>query len=297
MSPSSVSGILRETLSAICQAMQNTYLPEPTSETWESNAQRFFKRWNFPNACGSVDGKHVRIKAPSCSGSLYFNYKGYFSIVLLAIADADFKFSAVDIGAYGSESDGGIFAKSSMGKKLISGNFGIPPSKSIIENQIKLPHVILGDDAFSLKTFLMRPYKGGDMLERAFNYRLSRARMTVENAFGILAARWRIFNTPIECDISLTKLIVQATTILHNFLIIKNDLNSITVDRTDKEGNIIRGNWRTTTNNDTGMIGGQRQGSNNYAKTAAEVRDHFRDYFTSEHGKVSWQDAHIANGH
>lgn len=69
---------------------------------------------DFPNCVGAIDGKHVRVVCPNKSGSLYYNYKNYFSIVLLAIVDAKYKFLAIDVGSYGKEGDSGIFAKSSM---------------------------------------------------------------------------------------------------------------------------------------------------------------------------------------
>jgi len=139
ISPSAVCNIVRETVAAIIATLKNLYLPSPNEETWRKNEERYLSLWNFPNACGSIDGKHVRVKAPPGSGSLYYNYKSFFSIVLLAIADADFKFTAVDIGAYGSESDGGIFSRSAMGMKLIEKKLGIPNPKPLINSETILP--------------------------------------------------------------------------------------------------------------------------------------------------------------
>lgn len=84
-------------------------LPSPTKETWIKNEQDFKRLWNFPNCIAAIDGKHVVSDKPPNSGSLYFNYKKSFSIVLLAFVDAHCKFTVIDVGAYGRKSDGSIW--------------------------------------------------------------------------------------------------------------------------------------------------------------------------------------------
>lgn len=117
MGKTSVARIVVETCEAIWDKLSTVYIPEPTVDDWKTNANDFFTKWNFPNCLGSIDGKHIRIDQPQHSGSMYYNYKHFFSINLFAISDANYKFIAVDIGAYGRESDGGVLRNSVFFKK------------------------------------------------------------------------------------------------------------------------------------------------------------------------------------
>lgn len=102
-----IGRIVSKCLTAIINHFLHAAMPTPTSQLHRRNIEVFFNRWNFPNCCGAIDGKHIRIKCPANAGSAYFNYKDYHSMVLLAIVDGHYKFTAVDVGSYGREGDAG----------------------------------------------------------------------------------------------------------------------------------------------------------------------------------------------
>ncbi|XP_072379312.1 nuclear receptor-binding protein homolog isoform X2 [Diabrotica undecimpunctata] len=139
----------------------------PFRGEWNTVAEGFKERWNFPNCCGAIDGKHALIKAPPNSGSEYYNFKGQHSVVRMAVVDHKYCFSYINVGFKGSNSDGGVFQNCAIYEAL--------------ENSL-LPDgpFLVGDDAFPLKMYLMKPYSGYrrrlTINEQVFNYRLTRAK-------------------------------------------------------------------------------------------------------------------------
>ncbi|XDV26238.1 hypothetical protein PO909_030000 [Leuciscus waleckii] len=93
---------MKQTCDVLWETLKDTYMPVPNEELWKTTALRFSEKWNFPNCIGALDGKHIVIQAPANSGSQFFNYKGTFSVVLLALVDTDYRFLVVDVGASGS---------------------------------------------------------------------------------------------------------------------------------------------------------------------------------------------------
>ncbi|KAL1276980.1 hypothetical protein QQF64_023653 [Cirrhinus molitorella] len=230
-----------------------------------------------------MDGKHVLIQAPANPGSLYFNYKGTFSVVLLALVDADYRFLVVDVGSYGGNSDGGIFANSVLGKALRNGTLNVPPPRELpgAPELGKVNHVIVTDEAFPLKPYLLRPYPGRRLPtdKRIFNYRLSRARHISENAFGILCQRFRVFRRTLQVQPAVVDKVVKAACALCNYLRPnRNDDDHATEDAEDME----------TTLQGFEHCRGQRA-----SVETQNVRELYKDYFNSPAGEVAWQFDHV----
>jgi len=159
------------------------------------------------------------MQAPANSGSYYYNCKGTFSIMLLAVADAEYKFLNVDVGCNGRVSDGGVFidAAYTMHWKLALLSF---PLQNLYLGRQPVPYFFVADDAFAMRNYTMKPYplKDQPAPNQIFNYRLSRASRIVENVFGITANRFRVLRKPLIQNPTRTVNIVLVVCVLHNFL-------------------------------------------------------------------------------
>lgn len=196
MGRTTVSNIIKNTCDALWNVLQPIEMPNPTAQKWQDISNVFYEKTNFPNCIGAVDGKHIRIFSPPHSGSNFFCYKKFFSIVLMAIADANYCFTVIDVGSYGREGDTNIFRQSAFGKKLYDNSLALPDFTCLPNTDgPKLPYVLIGDEAFGIHRNLLRPYSSRDLnhSKRIFNYRLSRARRYVECTFGILYKNFKYF--------------------------------------------------------------------------------------------------------
>jgi len=269
---STVSNIIKEVCEAINRKMINKYLPEPTQSMWKQSAETFLSKWNFLNAIGSIDGKHVTIKCPNNTGSRHFCYLKKFSVVLMAVVDADYKFVCVDIGGYGRNSDGGIFEASIMGQRFQNRTMNVPVGQPLPNQQEPTSYVLLGDEAFPLKPYLMRPFpyrqSRQELTKDMFNYRLCRARRVVENAFGILSKKFRIYSRPLEINVDTVNTVVLTTCILHNFLRVNTSGDTDYFEYIEQE-------LQPDLNSLEILINDARRGSNE----AFEVRNKFINWF------------------
>ena len=206
-------------------------------------------RWNFPHCVGALDGKHILVQKPKKSGSLFFNYKHFHSITLLALVDANYRFLYVDVGGEGLMSDGGLWQHSKLRKRIEKDRLGIPSADNLPQPETKFPYMIVGDDAFPLDMHLMKPFHRRDLThsQRIFNYRLSQARRCSENVFGILASRFCLFQRDIDAQPQNAIKIVLAGVCLHNFIrekCVNMYIPPGAVDSEDANNRIVPGEWR-----------------------------------------------------
>ncbi|XP_039311963.1 protein ALP1-like [Solenopsis invicta] len=270
-----VSNIIATTCQIIWEQLCPLVLPSQLLEDdWRSIAEDFEDIWDFPHCIGAIDGKHVIIQCPDNAGSNFYNYKNSHSIVLLAVCDANYIFRFVDIGAYGRRSDGGIFRESRFGQQFDAGKMNIPKPDRFYKGGPDLPYCIVGDEAFPLKSYLLRPYSGKNNLtaeQSIYNYRLSRARRVIENSFGILASQWRVYRKPIISSVETAMKIVQGM-----------------LDRETAEGDQVQGSWRTIMEDGCAFVDISKCSTNTSTRNAMLIRDEFCKYFNNE-GAVAWQ--------
>lgn len=197
----------------------------------------------------------------------------------MAASDANYKFTFIDVGSPGADGDVNVFSRTDFGKHILEDDpfLNLPPDAPV--NGVDMPHFFIADDAFPLTRRTIKPYGSGELNndQRVFNYRLSRARRTVENAFGILSMRWGCLRSEFLCAPDKVKLIVAACCALHNFLLNRNASYAKVADRYDRDGKLIEGEWRTFQQMD--QINGQKRGRPH--ETGSFIRRKLTEYFNN----------------
>lgn len=169
----------------------------------------------------------------------------------MAVCDANYKFIFCDIGQRGRNADGGIYSTSKFAEEIndASNPMNIPAPAPLPGREKRVPYYLVADDAFTLCESIMKPYplRGLGIDQRIFNYRLSRARRCIENAFGILSARWRILRSSLEVGVEKTIDSVAACCALHNYLLTRTShaiyAPESFVDH-ELNGTHVPGDWR-----------------------------------------------------
>lgn len=209
----------------------------------------------------------------------------------MAACDANCRFTFVDVGSPGSEGDVNVFSRTDLGRNFLSESeeMDLPEAKDV--NGTITPFYFVADDAFPISPRLLKPFGGRNLTNRQkiFNYRLSRARRTIENAFGILVMRWGCLRSQFLFHPDKVKRIVTACCVLHNYLINKHCpayVNANSFDRVDNQNNIIDGEWRGEPQNSIdGMLLRQRGRPN---ELGSRIRERLADYFCYNY-ILDWQ--------
>lgn len=287
-----VCNVVHQVSQAIIDELSEEYLKTPTTkEEWIKIANAFATRWNFEHCLGALDGKHVAITKPQNSGSLYYNYKGFFSIILLALVDADYKFIWADVGTNGACSDAQVWNDCELQYAVQDDILEVPEAEPLVEGEQEVPYFLIGDNAFALRTYMMTPFshKTQKREERIFNYRISRARRIVENAFGILVNRFRVLLTTLKTTPQYSITTVTACMVLHNILRSVQNVAplQVTPDTEDEDHNVVPGSWRDASTLADGRPPGSR---NTSSKDAKSIREYLTSYYNGELGAVHWQD-------
>ena len=183
-------------------------------------AERFYQQCDFPNGIDAIDGKYIVLEQPFNSGSLYRNYKGEGSIILLTMIGPEKEFLYVDVGANGRSSDVGVWIKCAFKNVLRRNTLNVPTPTVLAGRNIQVAYVCTGGDAFQLSTTMMKAYPKSSLTvkKQIFNYRLSRMKHISENGSGILTNRWFVFRRPFMLEPEKVKTLILTTITLHKWL-------------------------------------------------------------------------------
>ena len=258
---STVCTIVVETCNMIATHLFPQYVCFPTGDRLRDVITNFETCWGFPQTVGAIDGTHTPIVRPQESASDYYNRKGYYSVIMQAVVDYRGQFVDAYIGWPGKVHDARVLVNSSLYQRAMNGTL-LPDWKRSISG-VQVPLIILGDPAYPALPWIMKPYPETSQSareQRRYNYRQSRARMPVENAFGRLNGRWRCLLKRIDCHLQNVPNVIASCVVLHNMCEMYGDHCA---DEWIEHG-----------------AGVQRSGCNHTVTGAKAIRDAIKDFLT-----------------
>lgn len=296
ISKQSISKIVPVVCGALVSALSEYVKTPSNSQEWELVSTGFKNKWQFDHCLGALDGKHVVVQCPVDSGTQYFNYKGHYSIVLMALVDSNYSFLYVNVGCQGRISDGGVFKNCDLWNTTLQSSDSLPADRALPGRIFAVPYVIVADDAFALHKHIIKPYPGHQQegsKKRVFNYRVSRARRCSENAFGIMSSVFRVLRKPMLLGPEKATAITCACVYLHNFLRANKSANYYappgSLDYVLTDGTIVPGDWRNRETESVESFYPLPRVGRRGSEYAHAIRDEYASYFTSEEGSVPWQ--------
>ncbi|CAN7936967.1 unnamed protein product [Ixodes hexagonus] len=214
---STVNELYREFCQVIVFVVEPDWVKMVSAAKLPDHIREFQAALEFPQGIGALDGCHFPVSPPKVNASDYHNYKGWYSIILLALVDHRYSFRYVNVGTPGRCHDAHVFRRSALAGVLEGPTLRIP---MVTMNGTGVSPVVLCDQAFPLTPNMLKPYPRKDVRagspQEGFNKALSSARRVVENAFGRVKARFRFIMKRMECDVDNARLVVRACCVLNN---------------------------------------------------------------------------------
>jgi len=189
-------------------------------EAFMAAAADMDKEWQFPGAFACLDGSHIPIKVPpggAESRKEYYNFKGWYSVILVAMCDARKRIIWAVTGMPGSTGDSSIFEATRKYNDILNQN-DLPESPAFKIGNIEIPYMILGDGGFKHFAWLQKPFSRAarTIIDKYFNKRLSRARMNIEATFALLKSRFRFLYKQNESSVDTINKGTMCAIVLHN---------------------------------------------------------------------------------
>ncbi len=281
--------LIAEITSAIVDAYHEEVMESPTTpDDWMVIANNS-RKWQYHHCLGVMYGKHVAIRKPMNACSYYYNYKNFHSIVLMALVVGDYKFTWMEVSANDTSSDAQIFEDCGLKAAIDQRLIGFPPLDRLPDDDKDTPYFFVGDNAFPLCTYMMKPYGrlGLEVPERIYNYYMSRCQRVSENAFGILANRYACLLSVIKFQPKITTNIVLAAICCHNLMRMRYPaILNATMDHEDDQNNVIPGDCHrgNTWEQEIQCIHDNRE-----TKAGKQLREYLKHYYISSAGAVTWQ--------
>ncbi|XP_077550672.1 uncharacterized protein LOC144163868 [Haemaphysalis longicornis] len=212
---STVTMIYKEFCVAVLDNFEDEWVKAVSPSNISQHMREFAAVSRFPQGIGALDGCHFAVSPPQEDAMDYYNYKGWYSIILLELVDHRYRFWYTNIGSPGRCHDAYVYGRRKLRNFVGSEAFRGPTAE--IEEMV-VPPIILCDQAFPLSENMQKPYASASpgTPEAAFNYSLSKTRRIVENAFGRLKERFRFTVKRMESDLDTSVLAIKACCVLNN---------------------------------------------------------------------------------
>ncbi|GAB6021949.1 hypothetical protein CHUAL_014176 [Chamberlinius hualienensis] len=189
------------------------YVPTPTQSDIVDLADNFNTKFGMMNVIGCIDCCHIPISCPVSDRNI--DRKCFYSVILQGVVDHKGSFWDIDVGWPGSVRDTQEFTTTRLYKKVKHGF--LPESDLYLNNQC-IPYHLIGDGAYPLLEWIMKPFTGHNLGEKEqnFNHHLSIARITVEHAFCRLRSQWKRLTKRCDCKLENTINMIISCVVLHN---------------------------------------------------------------------------------